>query len=113
LVEGGALLDRTCIPKTDAGPDIDIGRGKAVDRDYIADCAIRWRTIIRKTPYCTANAASLAPTAPTETNHAQVAKSKRSAMTRLARRSAARRAAQAQPAVYSEIASENWLRKAA
>jgi len=85
----------------------------ALTRDYVADCAIRWRMIVRKTPYCSANAASLAPTEPKEMNHAQVAKSKRSAMTRLARRSAARRAAQAQPAVYSEIASENWLRKAA
>ena len=97
-----------CIPKP-------MGRGKAVAHEVfaIADCAIRWRTIIRKTPYCSANATSLAPTAPTETNYAQVAKSKGSAMTRLARPSAARRAAQAQPAVYSEIASENWLRKAA
>ena len=84
-----------------------------IELRYAADCVIRWRTIIRKTPYCSANATSLAPTAPTETNYAQVAKSKRSAMTRLARPSAARRAAQAQPAVYSEIASENWLRKAA
>jgi len=39
-----------------------------IELRYAADCVIRWRTIIRKTPYCSANATSLAPTAPTETN---------------------------------------------
>ena len=62
---------------------------------YIAACAILWRTIARKTPYCRANAASFAPTEPTEMNQAQVAKSKRRAMNRLASPSAASKAAQA------------------
>ena len=56
---------------------------------------ILWRTIARKTPYCTANAASFAPTEPTEMNHAQVMKSKRKAMNRLVSPNAASKAAQA------------------
>ena len=62
---------------------------------YIAACAILWRTIARKTPYCRATAASFAPTEPTEMNQAQVAKSKRRAMNRLASPSAPSKAAQA------------------
>src|SRR5215472_2489674 len=65
---------------------------------YIADCAILWRTIARKTPYCRATAPSFAPPAPTETNHAQVAKSRPRAMNKMASPSAASKAAQAKPA---------------
>ena len=45
-----------------------LSRRAEIELRYAADCVIRWRTIIRKTPYCSANATSLAPTAPTETN---------------------------------------------
>ena len=49
-----------------------LSRRAEIELRYVADCVIRWRTIVRKTPYCSAKAASLVPTAPMETNHAQV-----------------------------------------
>ena len=74
------------MPKEPCSGSIDI---------YTAARAILWRTIIRKMPYCRANAASFAPTEPTEMNHAQVMKSKRRATNRLVNPSAASKAAQA------------------
>ena len=72
-----------------------VGRGGSSIGIYVADCAILWRAIARKTAYCRANATSFAPPAPTETNHAQIAKSRRRAMNKLASPSAASKADQA------------------
>src|ERR1700756_3709828 len=72
--------------------------GNFMRRDRLrqaADEAMRWRMIARKTQYCRAKAASFAPTAPTETNHAQVTKSKCRAMIRFTSPIAASRAAKA------------------